>query len=585
MARDISITPKRLTYSRSKEEELFKSLMDIANKKQEEIKEVIRDTIDTLSPRLQEEASLLKFDGVGLDDDYGLLDNDDLEKCTLQVQELVLGKLNQTVASKLISSVEYLKESYVGTLTRCLQNLEKADMDFAKDNGTIASGALKQVLDAAYQVEVTVEASFSFTRLLWEKLKQAIQTFPGKPAPRVDGEWKKKVASEMIQSISESRLAKNICSQFKARLMRSHDSFLHALRILELRHSGRLEKREEHRVKLRKVFAPRVARCVLDSTSLRDLVLHGMPMLGREIGRGQYGVVYACDKWGGKGPCAVKSVVPPDDKHWNDLALEFYYTRAVPAHDRIVQIIGSVIDYTYAGGSSPAVLLIMERMQRDLYAGIKCGMSFRSRLQVALDVIQGIRYLHSQGLIHRDIKLKNVLLDPKNRAKLTDLGFCKPGAMISGSIVGTPIHMAPELFSGKYDNSVDVYAFGILFWYICAGHVRLPLAYEQCASKDQLWNSVRKGVRPERLAHFEDDCWELMEQCWSGDSSARPLLGEVYPALKKIREKVELRDAQKRANNPKYAVSKSRSTVNTQRTGTASRGRRTATPVEVEQNR
>jgi len=36
---------------------------------------------------------------------------------------------------------------------------------------------------------------------------------------------------------------------------------------------------------------------------------------------------------------------------------------------------------------------------------------------------------------------------------------------MSGSIVGTPIHMAPELFSGQYDSSVDVYAFGILFWY------------------------------------------------------------------------------------------------------------------------
>lgn len=84
--------------------------------------------------------------------------------------------------------------------------------------------------------------------------------------------------------------------------------------------------------------------------------------------------------------------------------------RAIPEHERIVQIRGSVIDYSYAGGSSPAVLLVMDRMQRDLYAGIKCGMSFRSRLQVGMDVIEGLRYLHSQALVHRDIKLKNVLV-------------------------------------------------------------------------------------------------------------------------------------------------------------------------------
>lgn len=76
---------------------------------------------------------------------------------------------------------------------------------------------------------------------------------------------------------------------------------------------------------------------------------------------------------------------------------------------------------------------------------------------------------------------------------------------MSGSIVGTPIHMAPELFTGHYDNSVDVYAFGILFWYVCAGHVDLPNAFEQCANKDQLWQSVKKGKYVPFITSFDCD--------------------------------------------------------------------------------
>lgn len=86
-------------------------------------------------------------------------------------------------------------------------------------------------------------------------------------------------------------------------------------------------------------------------------------------------------------------------------------------------------------------------------------------------------------------------MDNENRAKLTDFGFCIPEAMMSGSIVGTPVHMAPELLSGRYESSVDVYAFGILFWYICAGQVKLPSQFDQFQNKEELWNSVRKGMR------------------------------------------------------------------------------------------
>lgn len=89
--------------------------------------------------------------------------------------------------------------------------------------------------------------------------------------------------------------------------------------------------------------------------------------------------------------------------------------RTIPEHPRIVKFRGSVIDYSYGGGNLPAVLLIMERMTRDLYCGLRSGLSWQVRLRIAIDVIEGIRYLHSQGLVHRDIKLKNVLVSQQKQ--------------------------------------------------------------------------------------------------------------------------------------------------------------------------
>ncbi|XP_006273943.2 dual serine/threonine and tyrosine protein kinase [Alligator mississippiensis] len=534
MQRDLQITPKRLEYTRKKENELFESLMGIANRKQEEMKDMIIETLNNMKEELLEDAANMEFKDIIIPENGEPVSSKDIKCCIKQIQELIISRLNQEVANKLISSVDYLRESFVGTLERCLRSLEKSQ-DVSVH---ITSNYLKQILNAAYHVEVTFHSGSTVTRMLWEQIKQIIQRITWVSPPAITTEWKRKIAQDAIESLSASKLAKSICSQFRTRLNSSHEAFAASLRQLEAGHSGRLEKTEDLWLKVRKDHAPRLARLSLESRSLQDVLLHGKPKLGRELGRGQYGVVYLCDTWGGHFPCALKSVVPPDEKHWNDLALEFHYMRSLPKHERLVDLHGSVIDYGYGGGSSIAVLLIMERLHRDLYTGLKAGLELEPRLQIALDVVEGIRFLHRQGLVHRDIKLKNVLLDKKNRAKITDLGFCKPEAMMSGSIVGTPIHMAPELFTGKYDNSVDVYAFGILFWYLCSGHVKLPEAFERCASKDHLWNNVKRGVRPERLPVFDEECWQLMEASWDGDPSQRPLLGIVQPMLQGIMDRL-----------------------------------------------
>ena len=182
----------------------------------------------------------------------------------------------------------------------------------------------------------------------------------------------------------------------------------------------------------------------------------------------------------------------------------------------MVNLVGALIDDDYSNGSNAVVLFIMPRYPHDLHAALKPWLDFGSRMQIALDVVEGIRFLHS----------------------LTELGFCKPEAMMTCTIVGIPIHMAPELLASSYDNAVDIYTFGILFWYICANDTKLPGAFDACQNKEQLWTAVRKGLRPERLPRFDTDCWELMTTCWHGDPLQRPLIGDVALRIHLIMKRI-----------------------------------------------
>ena len=253
LARDVLVTPKRIKYARTKEEELYTQLVELASRKQSEIKELVHQAMDEASDMIVHQVIQLEFDGLSLDSSLQAPDLKTARKCTQQIQELVFRELSKQISDRLINSVNYLRESVVGTLKRCLERLEEGASGEVSGE---SSRALSQILDTAYNLEFNERTSTSAVRLFVERIKQAFQG-PALKNAKLDRGWREKYTRQLIASLSATRLAKSICSQFRAKVTTSHETFLSAIKQLEMRHSGRLKESEGQRDTIRKVSIPR----------------------------------------------------------------------------------------------------------------------------------------------------------------------------------------------------------------------------------------------------------------------------------------------------------------------------------------
>ena len=98
-------------------------------------------------------------------------------------------------------------------------------------------------------------------------------------------------------------------------------------------------------------------------------------------------------------------------------------------------------------------------------------------IAIATQVAEGLTYAHGRGLIHRDLKSANVLLDDEGRAMIADFGLVRPffnDSLVDGEDAqptGTPAYMSPRIAAGlAEDTRADIYAFGATLYEMLAGH-------------------------------------------------------------------------------------------------------------------
>ena len=216
------------------------------------------------------------------------------------------------------------------------------------------------------------------------------------------------------------------------------------------------------------------------TTSLHDRVVAAIGdhyELESEIGRGGMSVVYRARDLRLNRPVAIK-VLPPELAH--DPAVRTRFTREAQmsahlAHAHIVPIydvgerdgIAYLVMAFVAGGNLATLLAHEPRQPIDEVRRLLC------------EVADALAYAHLRGVIHRDIKPDNILLDrDSGRAMVTDFGIARAieaGARVTvtGIAVGTPAYMSPEQAVGEkeIDGRSDIYSLGVLGYQMITGRV------------------------------------------------------------------------------------------------------------------
>lgn len=272
------------------------------------------------------------------------------------------------------------------------------------------------------------------------------------------------------------------------------------------------------------------------------------------VGKGSFGTVYkallankvtvVC--------CKVLNIAEVDrerDMHkvHNEVALMKQLS-----HPNIVQYYGSLED-------KEQLVIVMEFVNgcslNQVIHRFGPSVSLETMRQWVLQIVSGIQYLHSRGIVHRDIKGANVLLSTEGVVKLVDFGCSKylggdhAAASQNGSfqtsgcstLVGTPYWMAPEVIKGDLEGGKSLYGLKSDIWSLGCTIVEMLTGKPPWPESTSMWAAVWKianstGLPTEIPPNLDPELMNFLECCFVRDPAKRASIEELrnHPFLRAI---------------------------------------------------
>jgi len=250
---------------------------------------------------------------------------------------------------------------------------------------------------------------------------------------------------------------------------------------------------------------------------------------GKRIGKGNVGEVF--EGWCRGQHVAVKRLQAGSfkDRDLVDRFRDEIYLLSTVTHPNVLVFVGAVLDR--AAGNLCLVTELCRRGNLAEVLGSSDPLSWGRRVQMASDVARGMHYLHGRaGIIQRDLKTANLLLDDFLRVKIADFGLSRSirGRGVMDTYCGTPATMAPEIVMHQdYDEKADVFSFAIIMWEI----LTREQPYRGQGGMSLAMRVATKGLRPDVPVYCPAEWAFVMQRAWAHSPEDRPGFDEILDTL------------------------------------------------------